>query len=42
MDDFSEIEALRRELTQAGYEYYVLDQPTMQDCDYDQKLRRLE
>lgn len=42
MDDFTEIEALRRELTQAGYEYYVLDKPTMSDYDYDHKLRRLE
>ena len=31
-----------RELTQAGYEYYVLDAPTMSDYDYDHKLRRLE
>jgi len=42
VDDFNEIEALRRELTQAGYEYYVLDKPTMSDYDYDHKLRRLE
>ena len=42
MDDFAEIEALRRELTRAGYEYYVLDAPTMSDYDYDHKLRRLE
>lgn len=42
MDDFTEIEALRQELTQAGYEYYVLDKPTMSDYDYDHKLRRLE
>ena len=42
MDDFAEIEALRRELTQAGHEYYVLDKPTMSDYDYDHKLRRLE
>lgn len=42
MDDFNEMEALRRELTQAGYEYYVLDKPTMSDYDYDHKLRRLE
>jgi len=42
VDDFTEIEALRRELTQAGYEYYVLDKPTMSDYDYDHKLRRLE
>ena len=42
MDDLTEIEALRRELNQAGYEYYVLDNPTMSDYDYDHKLRRLE
>ena len=42
MDDFAEIQGLRRELTQAGYEYYVLDKPTMSDYDYDHKLRRLE
>ena len=42
MDDFTEIEALRRELIQAGHEYYVLDKPTMSDFDYDHKLRRLE
>ena len=42
MDDFSEMEALRQELTQAGYEYYVLDCPTVSDYDYDHKLRRLE
>ena len=42
MDDFTELETLRRELTRAGYEYYVLDKPTMSDYDYDHKLRRLE
>lgn len=42
MDDFAEIQALRQELTQAGYEYYVLDKPTMSDYDYDHQLRRLE
>ncbi len=42
MDDFAEIQALRQELIQAGYEYYVLDKPTMSDYDYDHKLRRLE
>ena len=36
------MEALPRELTQAGYEYYVLDEPTMSDYDYDHKLRALE
>ena len=42
MDDREEILALRRELEKAGYEYYVLDEPTMSDYDYDHKLRRLE
>ena len=42
MDDFALMEALRFELNQAGYEYYVLDNPTMSDYDYDHKLRRLE
>jgi len=42
MDPRTELEALRRELTQAGIEYYVLDSPTMSDYDYDHKLRRLE
>lgn len=42
MEAKDEILALRRELEQAGYEYYVLDTPTMSDYDYDHKLRRLE
>ena len=42
MDDITEIETLRQELIQAGYEYYVLDKPIMSDYDYDHKLRRLE
>lgn len=42
MDYKQEITQLRRELEQAGYEYYVLDNPTMSDRDYDLKLRRLE
>ncbi len=42
MDDFQEIEALRRELERANYEYYVQDAPSMPDYDYDHKLRRLE
>lgn len=37
-----ELTQLRRELTEAGYRYYVLDDPTMPDYEYDQKLRRLE
>ncbi len=42
MDAKQEILLLRQELEQAGYEYYVLDNPTMSDYDYDHKLRRLE
>ena len=42
MDLKQEVELLRQELEQAGYEYYILDNPTMSDYDYDHKLRRLE
>lgn len=42
MDDLALIERLRRELEQAGHEYYVLDAPTMSDREYDLKLRQLE
>lgn len=42
MDERQEIERLRRELEQANYEYYVLDDPSMSDYDFDHKLRRLE
>lgn len=42
MDPVQEIAQLREELVQANYEYYVLDNPTMSDYDYDHKLRRLE
>ncbi len=42
MDERLEIEQLRRELEQANYDYYMLDNPTMSDYDFDQKLRRLE
>ena len=42
MDYKAELEQLRRELIEAGYRYYVLDDPTMSDYDYDHKLRRLE
>lgn len=42
MDDRQEIERLRAELEQANYDYYVLDNPTISDFDFDHKLRRLE
>ncbi|MBM6869221.1 NAD-dependent DNA ligase LigA [Pseudoflavonifractor phocaeensis] len=42
MDEKQEILALRRELEEANYQYYVLDAPEMSDYDFDHKLRRLE
>ena len=36
------IEELTAQLTQANYRYYVLDDPTMQDFEYDHLLRELE
>lgn len=42
MDIRQEIEQLRNELTQANYNYYVLDNPTMPDYEFDRRLRRLE
>lgn len=36
------IDALREVLNQYGYEYYVLDKPTVPDSEYDAKLRELE
>ncbi|WP_404457889.1 NAD-dependent DNA ligase LigA [Oceanobacillus kapialis] len=36
-----EIEALREILNQYGYEYYVLDKPSVPDAEYDQKLQEL-
>ena len=42
MDEIQEILDLRRELEQANYEYYVLDNASMSDFDFDHKLRRLE
>ena len=42
MDYKSEMKTLRDILNEAGYRYYVLDDPTMDDYRYDQLLRRLE
>lgn len=50
MDLFSQIEttereeifALRRELAEANYKYYVESAPTLSDYDFDQKMKRLE
>ena len=50
MDLFSQIEhperdeiiALRKELAEANYKYYVENAPTLSDYEFDQKLRRLQ
>ena len=42
MDYKSEMNHLRETLNEAGYRYYVLDDPTMEDYEYDRLLRRLE
>jgi len=50
VDLFSEIEepereelrALRRELEEQNYKYYVLNQPTMSDREFDEKMHRLQ
>ena len=42
MNPKERIDELTRILTQANYQYYVLDQPTMQDFEYDRLLRELE
>ena len=50
MDLFSQIEepereellALRKELEEQNYKYYVLNQPVMSDQEFDQKMRRLQ
>ena len=35
MDYKSEMKTLRETLSEAGYRYYVLDDPTMEDYEYD-------
>ena len=42
MDYRQEMKQLREELNAHGYRYYVLDDPTISDYEYDHKLRRLE
>ncbi|WHT38183.1 NAD-dependent DNA ligase LigA [Myroides sp. mNGS23_01] len=38
----SKIEALRKELNEHNYNYYVLDNATISDFEFDQKLKELE
>ena len=42
MNPKERIEELTAQLTQANYRYYVLDDPTMLDFEYDHLLRELE
>ncbi len=41
MDYREEIRALRQQLIEESYRYYVLDQPTLSDYEYDMMQRRL-
>lgn len=42
MDIRTTIENLRKELNQHNYNYYVLDNPTISDFDFDLKLKELQ
>ncbi len=42
MNPKDRIQALSAQLTEANYRYYVLDDPTMPDFEYDRLLRELE
>lgn len=42
MDSKERIDQLTDQLKEAGYRYYVLDDPTMEDYEYDQLYRELE
>ena len=37
-----QIQALTKTLEEANYHYYVLDDPQMEDYEYDRLLRQLE
>lgn len=42
MDIFKQIQQLREELNQHNYNYYVLDNPTISDYEFDLKLKQLQ
>lgn len=42
MNSKDQIEALRKELNEYNYQYYILDSPTISDFEFDQKLKELE
>lgn len=42
MDIHQQIETLRNELRQHNYNYYVMDAPTIEDYEFDTKLKQLQ
>ncbi|MAO08676.1 MAG: DNA ligase (NAD(+)) LigA, partial [Alteromonas sp.] len=42
MNTEAQIHQLREELREHNYKYYVLDQPTISDFEFDQKLKQLQ
>ena len=42
MDNKTKIETLRKELREHNHRYYVLDNPTISDYDFDMKLKQLQ
>lgn len=42
MDELQQIAVLRAQLNEWSHQYYVLDNPTVSDYEYDHKLRELE
>ena len=42
MDPKEQIEKLRNELREHNYNYYVLDNPTISDYEFDMKLKELQ
>lgn len=42
MDVQNRVESLRKELNEHNYNYYVMDNPTISDFEYDRMLRELE
>lgn len=42
MTDQEKIQALRKELHQHNYNYYILDNPLISDYEFDQKLKYLQ
>lgn len=42
MDPKQEIDSLRRQINEHNHNYYVLNAPTIEDCEFDVLLKRLE